>query len=175
MIAFDDYLDLLEQRRQILDFFNSEARAIAENSKYLRNKRIEKLQQKDSEKARKSALSVYYSMYNKKLKEKGLKVSATKSNEKSSNPIVNIVKKLFKIKPKEIPGEVEQLPEKTIEEVPEQPDIETTGIEIEDEEIEDVGGPEYTEEELDELYPDDKIPGQMDIEELNNGDVYEKD
>ena len=174
MITFEDYLDLLEKRKDVLNFFADEAKEIAENAKYLRNKKILKLQQKDSEKARKSGLSVYYAMYNKKLKEKGVKVSAIKTTDTPEHPIKKMFKKLFKIKPKEIPGEIEERPAATEQkEASEYPDIETTGIEIEDEDIEDLGGPEYTEEELEKLYPDDRIDGQMDVEEFNNGDFYE--
>ena len=178
MITFEDYLDLLEERRKIIDFFNDEAKSIAENAKYLRKKKVVKLQQKDNEKARKIGLSIYYTIYNKKLKEKGIKVSAVKTEATQQKGFKGFIQRLFKKKAAEIPGEIEELPENaTTPYVPEeQPDIISTGEEIEDldEELdEDLGGPEYTEEELDELYPNDKIPGQMDIEELNNGDVYE--
>ena len=181
MISFEDYFDLLEKRKDILDFFAEESKEIAENAKYLRSKKIVKLQQKDNEKARKNGLNVYYAIYNKKLKEKGVKVSAIKTIDEPANPIKRMFKKLFGIKPKEIPGEVEQLPEesKTLEIQEELEEIETTGIQVEDddfdEELKDTGGPEYTEEELERLYPDDTIEGQMDIEELNEGNVYEKE
>ena len=173
MISFEDYFDLLEERQQILNFFNNEAKSIAENAKYLRNKKIIKKYQKDNEKARGSGLSVYYAIYNKKLKEKGVKVSVIKSSEDNENPIKKVFKKLFHIKPKEIPGEIEELPEKICEIAKEDSEIDTTGIQIDATEIENIVDPEYTEEELNELYPNDIIEGQMDVEDLNEGDVYE--
>ena len=174
MLTFEDYFDLLEERQKVQDYFNSEARAIAEYAKYNRNNRVTKKYQKDNEKAHLNGMRIYYTLFNKKMREKGAKVTAVKQTKESG--ISRFFKRLVGIKPKEIAGEIEfstiQQEEKKTQVKPE---IESEASEIEKlDDMEDLGGIEYTDEELDELYPNEQIKGQMDIEELNEGDVYEK-
>lgn len=168
MINFNDYYSYLKKQAALSNFYYQEFKNLAECSKYMRSNRIVKKYQKELERKKTASFNILNDIYKTEFKKKGITAVVKVDNEKDSK-LKLFFKKIFRIKPPAIAGIIEEITEMTTSEIPdgwkEEPDIFVTDDDEDfDEDFED-------EEEFD----DDRIEGQMDIEELNEGDVYEKE
>lgn len=186
MINFEEYYQYLLKRKKLSFHYNQRFEQLAQNSKYLRSNKITKRYQKDLEKERASSFNVLNNIFKEEQKKKGVVV---KVKQEKDSKLKLFFRKIFNLKPPVISGIIEEFSETagTPSEDPEKQEVDSEAILI-DEETEDLEEDleEDFEEDFDEYefdddfedveyyYSDDTLEGQMDIEELNEGDVYEK-
>lgn len=175
MITFDEYYEFLEKQASLRDYYNYQFRQLAENSKYLRSDKVTKKYQKEIEKKRVISFNVLNNIFKDEMKNKGVKAVITKNEEESKFKL--FFKKLFRIKPKVVEGVIEEFSSTATP--PEEPENKV----IEGESTECYFDEEYEEEFQEEDFDDDEDPyfnsndiieGQMDIDDLNEGEIDEK-
>ena len=172
MITIDEYLGFLEQQKEIFDYYNGLFEEQAENSKYQR-KQCQRKYLKDIERRRAIGLNIYDILFKKALKTKDVAIVVKKDNSK----IKTFFKKLFHIKNKEIPIMIENKSKLDITTENKKEDVEAESEKISSASLEDIGLEEVDDldfEDFDEE-SDNIIKGQMDITELNEGEVYEEE
>ena len=152
MISVEEYQELLEKRNELLNYFNEEFEELAQNSKYRRKKCVKKCK-KDIEKELYFAIGAVWKHELKTyIKGENINMGMEVVKTKKENKLIGFFKKLFGIKSKETYQIGIEKQKELLE-----PEIHLD----EDEEIE-------TESISTEI-----IDGQMDIEELEDGDIYE--
>lgn len=156
MLTVDEYQDLLIKRKELKSYFNEEYENTAKNSVYRRNKKSIKKSQKDTEKEESFALNVWRSEVKAYIKGENLDMDMEVVKTKKENKLITLFKKLFRIKPKE----TQQIGIEKQEELPES---------------EEQAQPEAKEEIVTTPISTETIDGQMDIEELNDGEIYEEE
>lgn len=172
MIKFEEYFKYLKQREKISFHFNRQFEQLANNSKYLRSNKVIKKYQKDLEKQRATSLNVVNDIFKDEQKKKGV-IAVVKVDQEKDSKLKLFFKKLFGIKPPVIAGIIEEFSETTDTSVKAEVDSEAYVIETEDIEEEfddedfDDDFEDDWEEETEDFFDDDRIKGQMDIEDLN--------
>lgn len=181
MITFEEYYTYLEKQSQLSNFYHHEFKAIAENARYMRNAKVVKKEQKNMEKKQAISFNVLNDIFKEEQKKNGVK-AVVKVNTNKDSKLKLFFRKMFGIKPPVISGIIEEFSEypETSTEVLEKPEVEAVAIEDEDcdDDLEDDFDDCEEEDDLyieDDYHCDDIIEGQMDIEELNEGDIYEKE
>ena len=185
MINFNEYYAYLLNRQKLINHFNKNFKELAENSKYLRSQRIIKKYQKDMERERATSLNILNNITKEEQKKKGI-VAVVKVEQPKESKIKLFFRKLLGIKPPVIAGIIEEFSEttETSAEVQNKPEVETEAYLIDDETEEEFDDEDFEddwEEESEDFFDDeedyhcnDTLEGQMDIEDLNEGEVYEK-
>lgn len=145
MLTVREYQELLEKRKELSDYFNQEFEELADNSNYRRNRCVKK-SKKLLEKEMYFAIGRVWSNEVKKYTNgEHIDMDMEVVKVKKENKFIGFFKKLFHKKPKnqligiEKTENLIEMPEEKIEE------IESTPIKVE---------------------TTDKIPGQMDIQDL---------
>jgi len=152
MISVEDYQDLLEKRNELMNYFNQEFEELAQNSRFRRKRCIKKCK-KDIEKELYFAIgSVWRHELKSFIKGENVDMDMQVVKTKKENKLILFFKKIFHIKPKE----VQQIGIEQKEELPQA-----------EEELE--------EEILTQPISTETIEGQMDIEELEDGEIYEEE
>ena len=179
MISFEEYYTYLQKRKKLSFHYNQQFEQLANNSKYLRSNRIIKRYQKDLEKERASSFNVLNNIFKEEQKKKGV-IAVIKVDQQKESKLKLFFRKIFGIKPPVISGVIEEFSETSKAEIPEgwkeRTDIvvsDDIGIDYDDE-FDDEDFEDEWDEEAEDFFDDDRIEGQMDIEELNEGDVYEE-
>ena len=152
MISVEDYQDLLEKRNELMNYFNQEFEELAQNSRFRRKKCIKKCK-KDIEKELYFAIgSVWRHELKTYIKGDNIDMDMKVVKTKKENKLILFFKKLLHIKPKE---------------------VQQIGIEQKEELPQSEEKPE--EEILTQPISTETIEGQMDIEELEDGEIYEEE
>ena len=154
MITVEEYQDLLEKRNELLNYFNQEFEELAQNSRFRRKRCIKKCQ-KDIEKELYFAIgSVWKHELKTYIKGENIDMDMEVVKTKKENKLILFFKKIFHIKPKE----VQQI---GIEQQEDLPKVEEKS--------------EQKEEIVTQPISTETIEGQMDIEELEDGEEYEEE
>jgi len=152
MISVEDYQDLLEKRNELMNYFNQEFEELAQNSRFRRKRCIKKCK-KDIEKELYFAIgSVWRHELKSFIKGENVDMDMQVVKTKKENKLILFFKKIFHIKPKE----VQQIGIEQKEELPQAEE-------------------EPEEEILTQPISTETIEGQMDIEELEDGEIYEEE
>ena len=154
MISVEDYQELLEKRNELLNYFNQEFEELAQNSKYRRKKCIKKCK-KDIEKELYFAVGIVWKHELKAyIKGENIDMDMKVIKTKKENKLILFFKKIFNIKPKK---------------------VQQIGIERQEELPQVEEKPESKDEILTQPISTETIDGQMDIEELDDGEIYEEE
>ena len=177
MITFDEYYDFLEKQATLSNFYYEEFENLARSAKYMRSNKVVKKYQKDLERKKTASFNILNNIFKEEQKKKGI-TAVVKVNKQKDNKLKLFFKKLFGLKPTIIAGIIEEFSE-TAGTPSEEPDkLEIESEVIQDDELEEDDDDSEDDEDLDieedEYYDDDRIEGQMDIEDLNEGDTNEK-
>lgn len=171
MITFNEYYSFLEKQATLSNFYYEEFENLAKSAKYMRCNKVVKKYQKDLERKKTASFNILNDIFKEEQKKKGV-TAIVKINKQKDNKLKLFFRKLFGIKAPVITGVIEEFSETSKSEIPggwkERPDIVVSDNFENDFEEDD------WEEDAEDFFDDDKIEGQMDIEELNEGDVYEK-
>lgn len=183
MISFDEYYKFLKKQAILSNYYYEEFENAAKAAKYMRNNRVVRKNQKDLERKKATSFNILNSIFKEEQKKKGVTAIVKVETEKD-NKLKLFLKKIFRIKPPVVAGIIEEFSETTDTsvEVPNKSEVDSEAFVIETEDIEEEFDDEDFdddfeddwEEETEDFFDDDRIEGQMDIEELNEGDVYEE-
>lgn len=179
MITFKEYYSFLEKQATLSNFYYEEFENLAKSAKYMRNYKVVKKYQKELERKKTASFNVLNNIFKEEQKKKGV-IAVVKVNQKKDNKLKLFFKKLFGIKSPVLSGIIEEFSETagTPPEDQDKPEVDSDAIliddEIEDGLEEDFDYEDWDDEDEEDYHCDDRIEGQMDIEDLNEGDVYEE-
>ena len=178
MISFDEYYKFLKKQSILSNYYYEEFENAAKAAKYMRNNRVVRKNQKDLERKKATSFNILNSIFKEEQKKKGVTAIVKVETEKD-NKLKLFFKKIFRIKPPVVAGIIEEFSETpdASAETQDKPEVDSEAYLIDDETEEEFDNEDFDddwEEEAEDFFDDDRIEGQMDIEELNEGDVYEE-
>lgn len=178
MINFREYYEFLKKQALLYHFYYQEFENLAKASDYMRSNKIVKKYQKELERKKTASFNILNDIFKAEVKSKGVTAVVKVETEKDSK-LKLFFKKIFRIKSPVIAGVIEEFSETagTPPEDPDKPEIESEAwideemanleISVDDDLEEDFDDEDWDDEDEEDYHCDDRIEGQMDIEDLN--------